>query len=211
MALSRCHGTNPEEEAFELSEEETMRSLKVISVGLAALGIFMISAPLAEATPDPRTNQQVPADSTMAALDSSGGYIVQVQRPEQAMVTADLSVSADSTVSLAEDGSLLMESPTSSELIPAVLDLGAGRRATGTWELVSSTHAIYSASVSTKTDSGSNRVMSSFDWDCNNERIRDGFITGTIGGCIAGSAGGCMVGGVSGAFGGAVTGLIDCW
>lgn len=188
-----------------------MRSIKVISVGLAALGMFMISAPLAEATPDPGTNQQVPADSTTAALDSSGGYVVQVQRPEQAMVTADLSVSADSTVSLAKDGSLLMESPTSSELIPAVLDLGDGRRATGTWELVSSTHAIYSVSVNTRTDSGSNRVMSSFDWDCSNERIRDGFITGTIGGCIAGSAGGCMVGGVSGAFGGAVTGLIDCW
>ncbi len=141
----------------------------------------------------------------------TGGYAVQVQRPEQAMVTADLSVSTDSAVSLAEDGSLLMTSPTSSELVPAVLDLGSGRRAVGTWELVSSTHAIYSASVSTGMDSGSVRVMSSFDWDCSNERIRDGFITGTIGGCIAGSAGGCMVGGVSGAFGGAVTGLIDCW
>ena len=42
------------------------------------------------------------------------------------MVTADLSVSTDSAVSLAEDGSLLMTSPTSSELVPAVLDLGSG-------------------------------------------------------------------------------------
>lgn len=186
-----------------------MRTLKVFSAGLAALGVFMIPAPLAEAAPDP--GAQLPTDSTTAAPETPGGYAVQVQRPEQAMVTADLSVSTDSAVSLAEDGSLLMTSPTSSELVPAVLDLGSGRRAVGTWELVSSTHAIYSASVSTGMDSGSVRVMSSFDWDCSNERIRDGFITGTIGGCIAGSAGGCMVGGVSGAFGGAVTGLIDCW
>lgn len=143
----------------------------------------MISAPLAEAAPDP--GAQLPTDSTTAApeTETPGGYAVQVQRPEQAMVTADLSVSTDSAVSLAEDGSLLMTSPTSSELVPAVLDLGSGRRAVGTWELVSSTHAIYSASVSTGMDSGSVRVMSSFDWDCSNERIRDGFITGTIGGC----------------------------
>ena len=30
MVLSQCHGTHPEEEAFELSEEETMRSIEVI-------------------------------------------------------------------------------------------------------------------------------------------------------------------------------------
>ncbi|WP_316670923.1 hypothetical protein [uncultured Propionibacterium sp.] len=69
-----------------------MRTLKVFSAGLAALGAFMISAPLAEAAPDP--GAQLPTDSTTAALETPRGYAVQVQRPEQAMVTADLSVSA---------------------------------------------------------------------------------------------------------------------
>lgn len=58
-----------------------MRTLKVFSAGLAALGVFMIPAPLAEAAPDP--GAQLPTDSTTAAPETPGATPSKCRDPNR--------------------------------------------------------------------------------------------------------------------------------